>query len=353
LEALDSLMPALRRAQADVDAARVEETRRIRDAQAPLDTFRLGPATILTPAGREERARSVLGRVWREEYAGWADSDDAGTSPLWLTFQWSSDPVDIQAPGQPLVRVTGAAWRTRRYMEEGARTALGNALARQLQGTALAQWTDGAPVRSPPDGRRIYRVVATAASDASRACLAGDVDRCGVALSLDTDDTPFDEWYTAEQRRLLVLRQAPLFRYDEPEGASLDACLDGETASCDAILQAFRIRQLGGPETGGSHPYWGAPLPGWVRASFLWVALQEGDADTWARLREAADLTPVAALEHATGQPREELLARWQAWVVDQRPRKQNTAGANTLPALLWAALFFTFALRSTRWRLG
>ncbi len=360
LARLEEVMPLLRKAQAEF--ARVEAERAAAEGarRTPVDTLRVGPAMVVTPLGQAERARDVLGSVWRAEYAGWA-GESAQEPGLWIAFRWSSDEDEVVVPDRTLMRVVGSRWRGRDYMEEGARDALGSVLLRTVRGTPVGSWLGGVPIRSRATPARaggpaaVYRRLATSASQASRDCVEGSPTACAVALSLELDETPFDEWYEPEQRRLLVRRNRGLWTRNPEDRRVATACLDGDLPACDTVLSRFRARQLGGEGVAGSEPYWGAPLPNWVRASFLWHAVSRGDAGTWDRLVEAADagLQAGPALERATGRDLEELTGSWRAWVVDQRPRRAGGAGTYTLSVLFWAALFLTLGTRSTRWRFG
>jgi len=244
--ALDSLVPRLRRAQAEADSVRARRRAERLATRAPMDTVEVGAAVVVTPRGEGEGARAFLEVVWEDEYGDWAPAEARPGGP-WIAFQWSADRMDFHLPDRTLIRVQGAPWRTREYMEEGARDAFGAVLTRTLQETGVGHWLDGMMVRSPERPRWIWRGMATTASAPVRACLHGELSACATALSLETDATPFDEWYTLEQRRLLVRRNARLWtRYAEGREV-MRACLDGDDASCDEALALYRERQLGGP----------------------------------------------------------------------------------------------------------
>ena len=82
-------------------------------------------------------------------------------------------------------------------------------------------------------------------------------------------------------------------------------------------------------------------------------ALDVGGVGAWGRLFEDPRHTPIQALEYATGESIDVLLAGWHDRVMAAQPPSYGALVPSGGLALLWVAFFATLAVRSTRWRLG
>ncbi|MDP2955205.1 MAG: hypothetical protein Q8N53_02185 [Longimicrobiales bacterium] len=340
---LDTLVPLLEGARRRAAAAQI--ARRMRqDASLPTDTVRVGLLTVLVVPGEGEAARDVVGAMWEREYAAWLD-----TSPNLekdrIFFQWSADVVEVPFYSFNVRVVQGPRWRSRSYMEDGVRQVISQSLKGDLLGTRFGtDWTVDA-VKGAGEPEPIYRRVALTPSAAARSCLEGDAASCLAAFRLVTDDTPLDEWYTPQERRLLVqLNRARLdWRLKE-----WNACAGGDTSECDRVLADFWERS---PEE--HHRLWAAPFGAEVRNSLLWYALSQGGTGAWGRLLAHAEDTPLATLEAASGMSGEDLMRGWHGWLLQNRPVRHAGTGSLTLGASFWMILLIALAARSTRCRLG
>lgn len=332
---LHAIAPLVAPAEAEARAARARRDAALLTREiAHIDTFTVGPLSILTPSDDRRTAEAFFRDVWEQEYAP-IMADSPAFQRTTFTFQWAPKLGAIPVDG-PVRRVEIVGWRSASAVREGVRNAISAALDedRTPPITVWAQSSVRAPAKSRP--AMIFREMVLSPARANRACLEGDARACWSALGLDVDDTPLDEWYTPEERRALaaargtVRRDALTLRF---------ACVDGhDTASCDAFLKR-----------------WGMVTPIQTmspRGAMVWLALQAGGAGAWDRLRAAGSLSPGDALRLASGQSTDELASLWRRWMIEGAPARRAALDPYFLVTLLWIAVFAAFAMRSTRWRL-
>ena len=341
---LDTLVPRLRTAHERAAAARQAYLGAIQ-ARTPTETVEIGPVRVLVVPGEGAAARDVVGRVWTTEYEPWVDASPA-LSASRIFFRWADGEVAYHSASFPVRSVQGSRWRSRAYMERGVRRSIGDFLKEDLLATRLGrEWADP-PVEAPADPTDIYRRVASVPSQSARSCLAGDADACLVSFGLGLDDFPVEDWYTPEERHLLVSRRGiRMGRGLLP----LSGCLARDYAACDQFFAEFWDRTHATPQS----RLWALPFDGEVRGSLLWYALTRGGEGAWGRLLQHAADTPLAALEAASGMTGAELAAGWHRWLLENRPARNAGLGSVALGALFWTTLLFALAARSTRWRFG
>lgn len=336
LSRVKAMEPQLDAATRDFKEAKLRKAAERERANGRLDTLMVGPLRVLVFPGQEEVARDVVGSVWRRDFAGWVERSP--TLATWaFFFQWTADPKPFRVPHEGVTAITAPLTDSRRQVNQAVRTSIGLAIERDLHGSALATWAS--LVANPAPGVWLYRQMVTAPSVAVRSCLAGSIQACVSAAGLVEDDYPLDDWYTPAERLELAVRER--YRWG---AAETEACSNGDIEACDAALKG----QL------TTHDYrWAIPLSPALRGSLVWFALHQGGQGAWDRLIDASDTSVAAALTHASGMPVNDLVAKWRAWILTQRPAADAGIGMTGGVTLFWIILLSTLAMRSTRWRLG
>lgn len=345
---LDSLRPLLAEARRDLDArnARITEARRAAAAAAArIDTLLVGGVglRVLTPASQSQATRELFEEVWDETFADLGHSPSLGRSTV--TFQrkfGSGTPIHVDGQAQS---ISVDPWSSRERTKAEVRRLLSSLMVHDLRPARnrVGIWLRSDPL-SPAPLRDIYRRIAVTRSKVTRECLAGDVEACGSAMALDVtqDFDQLGEWYTAEERRGLVVDRLGFFR--GPYAALRRRCVDqADQSACDELL---------GLLSGSGVGQW-APLGPDVRESLVAYALEVAPPGSWERLVEDPGMTPREALEHASGQPVDVLLAGWRDRLLASRPSAFGPLIPSSGRTLAWTLLFAALALRSTRWRLG
>lgn len=359
---LDSLRPLLIEARAEHEAHAAERTERERLAAARaarIDTFHVGGATVLTPLDESPRTRELFADIWSEHFAGLGESPSLARSVI--TFQWRDEPVPIHVEGDHH-RVAPGAWTRRSDVAEAVRGTLAAVIHHDISGsrsTEVGDWAGGNPLL-PAATEEVYRRVALTRSKATRDCLSGDLDACRSAMGLDAWEAESEitamteaarlrerqarfresiaEWYAPEERRALIESRVRIHAR-APAEARDDCVLEGHIEACDELLaQVGRDWTPFGPET---------------RTSLVAFALRVGGDGAWSRLMQDPEMTPVEAMEHASGAGIDELLAGWHAALLAARPDAFEDLAPRSGLTLLWTLFFAALALRSTRWRLG
>jgi hypothetical protein len=333
LEALEPQWEAAKKELAEAED-RVAREREV--ANGAIDTLMVGPLRVLVYPGQEDVARDVVGEVWRRDFAGWVDRSP-NLERYAFFFQWAAHPKPFIPPHQRIASIVGSLRDSRQYMEDGVRRSVDAALQWDLAGAGYTRWASS--VVSPVTGAWVYRLMVTTPSVAVRSCLAGSVKACVSAAGLAEDDHPLDDWYTPAEL-LPVAKRLRLFLGHR--GA--ESCLRDDVQECDAALRAS-LRP-------GTYLY-AIPMPPQVRGSLLWFALHQGGSGAWTRLLADSNTSLATALSDAAGEPVEEVVAKWRAWVMGQRPVEYAGMGRTSGITLLWIVLLSTLAMRSTRWRLG
>jgi len=298
-----------------------------------IDTVAVGPLRILTPPDQHRAAEGFFRDVW-EGYAPFVASSPSILRTTYV-FQWSNQLAEIPVNGT-VGRVELGALRPASAVRFGVENVIATTLGTDLP-PFVARWA-GSSVRAPTDeaARRAFLELATTASKATHDCLEASAVACWMALGLDLDDTPLDDWYTPEERRALVAAWLPGSRERQPLWTS---CVEsGSIPDCDEYLSRFRLY---GPIQDRN-----------ARSALLWLALRAGGAGAWERLRADPGADPGDALRRASGLGTEELASTWRAWVLQGAPRTRAALDPHLLFSLMWIAALAALAMRSTRWRL-
>lgn len=351
---LDSLRPLLAEARRELDArsVRMDAVRRAAaEAEARIDTFRVGGVgpRVLTPADQAGSTRALFDRVWEEGFADLGHSPSLARSTI--TFQRAfGDPVPIHVDGDAHT-LSLDGWSSLERARSEIHRLLSNVMVHDLQPerNPVGLWLRADPL-TPPPLASVYRRIAVTRSKATRACLGGDTASCASAMALGTSgdadasgdpgdmEAQLEAWYTADERRALIAERFNFF--GRRPGALRQRCVDGgDQGACEEILANY----------GGD---W-APLGGDVRQSLVSHALEVGPPGSWERLVEDPDMTAIEALEHASGQSIDVLLAGWHERLTANRPGSFAPLVPSSGRSLAWTLLFAALALRSTRWRLG
>lgn len=332
---------ALVEAEAAVERYKAARARRI----ASVDTFSVGPLTIVAPPGEVEEGRLMYQRVWDEEYAPFVDRSPT-FAEVNFTYQFQVDLQRIHMEGRHF-RAEATTWRGPGRIQNLIRESIGRALQEDLRNTQIYGWVREA-VRDPGEAWAwVYRRAATRPAKVLRDCLEGVEGACWSALAVDRPQDAITSWYTSEERRLLVETNGR-FRGREFRAAR-DACVEqGDQARCDALLQELADRW-------GGRYYMDAFSPlGWQsRATLLWTALTMGGEGAWGRLLEDPEMSVGDALRYAAGHSTEEIEAEWRRRLLEHRPQTQAGLARTKWTALFWILLIGALAMRSTRWRLG
>jgi hypothetical protein len=340
VQRLDELIPLIEQAKVEAEEAKARRRREL-EAKQPTEAFAVGLLHVLVPPGASDAARDVIGTVWTHDYAGVIDRSPSLARDR-IYFDWSADLATYRPTAMGVRKVQNGLWRSRSYVEREVRHAVGESLKDDLLSSpTVGRWGIEA-IRPPENPQNLYKQVALAPSRAAHACLDGEAAQCLVMVGLIGGGDPFGDLYTPGERRLLVLRQDTRFgAYSE----GLAECRDGSTDACDTIVRSY-IERWGSAT-------WAIPVLPDVRTSLLWYALQRGGHGAWGRLLEHMNDETLVALEAASGLDADALASGWQAWLMAQHPTSHAGVGSLALGALFWTLLSLTFALRSTRWRLG
>lgn len=363
---LESLRPALQEAAAAAEAERAaeEEARRLmaqREAErtsVSLDTVQVGPVTVIAFEDQVELLRDVVERVWQRNLANVSGSPSlAGTS---LLLQWRTPlrAVPRFEDGQVPVRdlSLNRVWTpTRDRLEERVRDALASTLSRDLvEDSPLRVWAAGAGSRTLSgygDSEAAYRQLVVTPSNASHACVTGDLEACGVALGLELDTPRLSELLSLEARQQMVERGLSVDgrerrtyegTFMDPDSELVRACLEeAQAEACDRALREDVVATAA------------APLAGVATVDLFWYAVAVGGAGAWSRVLESASAAPMDALERISGLEGEELIGAWRASVLESRPDVHAGLGSAHWSALFWFLALAGLAMRSTRWRLA
>ncbi len=192
-----------------------------------------------------------------------------------------------------------------------------------------------------PDLRRAYTELVTAPFTSTSGCMLGNLVECRKALGMTPTDDYLNTWYTADDRRALVLeRERPSDRLFPTQAARYDGCVDGgDNESCATFLRA-------GVRFQGTRP----PLSATVRSSLVRHALDVGGSGSYRRLFYARDAVE-DQLAAAAGIPADSLLRSWRTMLFEASGTPTSVTFPLGLTAILWLAVFSAMALRSTRWK--
>jgi hypothetical protein len=203
----------------------------------------------------------------------------------------------------------------------------------------FADWLGRAvpSVGHPNGGEAAYVEWVTSPFAVARACRAGDLEACRLALELPG---PGAGLASPGERRSAVRQLRSLFT-DEQRGnpARYDQCEAGDDAACRGLLATAPAVLV--PR----------PLGSEARLELVWVALRLGGREGYARLIDSPAASPAERLARAAGVPDDSLLSAWWHRVHAARPTRVTVTPLGVLAGLGWSGLLAAVALRSSRWR--
>lgn len=345
---LESLREPLAEAREAADEARERwEAARAAANRAPLDTIRVGLLTVVTFPDQADLAREIFGEVWREHFSNVSES--AWLEGAVFTFQWRARPMSLYvapraAGGPPVVRVEPIRFAapTRARVQAIAANAIANTLILGLPAQSpLRRWL--APLNSSrPNPESVYRSIAAAPLPTNPPCLEGNVEACRVMLGIWGEGGTPSAWLEPAAQGWLVRNGHPSgFEQAERDDPAVGRCVrQDDYDACGQVLDGLVWAK----------PSWRV---GGARTDLVWHAVRRGGPGAWSRLVERIDADPAAALAHASGLTEDELVASWQAELLEHRPEVYAGLSTTRWAVLFWFLFFAALAMRSTRWRLG
>lgn len=342
VQRLDSLAPLLEQAERAAERADREARRRAReDLGLTLDTLRVGPLRIVTPEGQASDARRAFEEVWEDAGPRVGDATAELSETIW-TFQHAPRlhrlRVYFTQHGERRQRVHVRSWlpwgRVLRAAEKKVWAVLGRQLEGEVEEVISSVWGPWWPL-TPERLEAAHRELVTAPGRPARACVAGDVDACWVAIGADGVPDRWDEWYEPAERRA-VLRTR--FRGEGPR-AAVDACERGVQDACDDLLNELADPAL--------------PLSGAFRTRIVAHAVQVGGEGGYERLADSGGAGLREALARAAEMDADEVMESWRTRVLEHRPEVGGDTGRRHGSTLVWLVVFGILAMGSTRWRVG
>jgi len=367
----------LARSRAEAEDARILAARR-EAAGVALDSLTVGPLRIFAEPDRAEEARAAFADVASEIQALLGEGREIPEATFLFDPRMRLGELS-PALGEDVTRVTGRNWDVlgfdRASLLRAIRVGAGRAVVPAYPQT-FASWVGGnGPLRfgNEDDRARRRRLFVLARAPVVTTCVEGDLDACWDAVGLRPDPAAPDGWY--DHRRLdeegiplarSRTRRAAIARWHRCRGAApeVDPCarsfLEEPRSWVDAI-----------------------PVPNSVRSDLVVFALELGGAGALGRLLDrlpegelstreipTPDSTVVRDgplhLEHAVfaarvrdalvaaaGVPEDELMERWRASVLADRPESPADDRSTRIATTFWIFLLSLAATRSTRWRLG
>ncbi|MDB4906986.1 MAG: hypothetical protein JWO05_1770 [Gemmatimonadetes bacterium] len=186
-----------------------------------------------------------------------------------------------------------------------------------------------------PDNMRSQLV--GAGTDVGMQCTAGSVTACEKGLALAPTRDRITEWYSAAQRRELVMRRGWAWRRGS-QAATFDACVDrADDARCLELLRAHESEMS---DEG---------IPSILRMSLLRFALDRGGPGAFDRL--ATDTGDIGSrLAAAAGMPQPALVSAWRDAVLKPEHATEASDPVVLGSSLLWCAGCLALALWRSRW---
>lgn len=367
----------LARSRADAEDARILAARR-EAAGVALDSLTVGPLRIFAEPDRTEEARDAFGKVWSEVEALLGEARELPGATFLFDPRMQLAELSPALDGE-VTRVTGRNWDVlgfdRASLLRAIRVGVGRVVVPAYPQT-FAIWVGGnGPLRfgDEDDRARRHRLFVLARAPVVTSCVEGDLDACWDAVGLRPDPAAPDGWY--DDRRLdeegfplagSRARRAALARWHGCRGTAPEV---------DPCARSF----LGEPRS------WidAIPVPASVRSDLVVLALELGGAGALGRLLDrlpegalstieipTSDSTIVRegpvhldhavfaaqvrnALVAAAGVPEDELMERWRASVLADRPENAAADRSTRIATTFWIFLLSLAATRSTRWRLG
>jgi hypothetical protein len=310
-----------------------------------VDTVRAGPFTVIADEPVAELMNRAVPIAWEtlREALG-SDSMLAAVKPIHFA-SGSSRRVE------PSEHVISGPWIDEDLPLDDVVDRIIATVGRELS-QALAErnrlWLSVGPLTRVAAERRgwswvtryqmVYLELATSASAVGRRCHAGDLAACRSALQLDSVSDPMREWYDAADRRRLIRRAAPRWRWRPTE--ELRLCIEAEDDLACETLARDRFEQAGL-----------RPISPLANHTLLETAVQLGGDGAYGRMirNEVSSVADwIAAVADA---PADSVVAHWHSQVVATRPDRARLTATGGWGAVAWVLVLVAAATRSTRWR--
>lgn len=335
VDRIDSLSVVLRRAidEADVaDAVRKEERRGLLTAR--IDTFQVGPFSVVARKREVGLARRYFGRAWAR-YAATVGAKRTSLEGHVFIFGKGKALLGLDSQGSTRVSTVFMS-RDRDYAFSRI---LGGVLAADLPDD-LRTWVGEFFIRADRtrELERAYRSLLRTASAAVTDCYDGALDRCWDAMGLDHEDEWATAWYHPSERRLLAGRLARAT--NPPAEGILSGCLDDENdEACTALLVGHGVAGF-------------IPLPPGARMTLVAHALSLGGPEGYTRLVTENEASIKDRLAEASGVSPDSLIGSWRAATLRARPDVHSDTKKSRWSTLIWFLVLAGISTRSTRWRL-
>ena len=343
IEVLRSEMDEAQRAAILADALYADSLREAN--QIPLDTIMVGPLRIATVPSQQELAAEVFGRIWSVYQPLLRGSEDILSEHIFVfRYGWRFDGMYLQGEKVHSVEIN-RRWGMK-ALENKVRDGLGTALLAALppDSSGLREWVGNHPLTPPLEWSWIYRELASTPSKVVKECYQGDFPMCWEALGLSETEDRWLDWYSPEERRLLVesgynYRVRGNSPWLSRDNLLLHGCVALESdRACIELLEEWAGR---------------IPLQTQSRASMVAEALTQGGEGAFTRLLAHPEAPLKDRLAYAAGLPPDTLAARWRSRVIGAEPSVQADLVRSPVSMVFWILLLLFFAVRSTPWRLG
>ncbi len=335
---LEALLPTWRRLGRESRVA--DSLRRAlegEEKQVPVDTFQVGPFTLMAEPRQREMVQELFDEIWSDLSPLLRGSEHIFEPWAFLAYRsWNQrrmymrgdSVLEINVPS----RFKGAFFRREAYSKVGQvlRHNLPPPLKEWIgaQSTALATENSG----------WVARELATAPSTVARECFDGDVAYCKLALGLAESEPDWNVWYTAAERRHIVSRIGP-GRADPRRSALWSGCVEVQNLeACDLFLSTRK------PES---------PLRTMARVSLLTFSLRLRGEGSFQRLLLTEEKDALEQLGELADLPPDSLIAAWRREVLGAQPTAWAGLVGAPVAVLFWFVFFGALAMRSTRCRLG
>jgi hypothetical protein len=319
--------------------------------QVELDTTQVGPLRIAHLPGQRELAEEVFGEVWSTYSALMAGSESLLDDQIFVfRFGWSLEGMYVDGPHVRKVDLSRRFGRSR--LLEKAGDEVGRAIMSALppDSSRVRSWMGSLPLTSVRDWEWIYRNLASTPALAAKRCYRGEVRWCWEAMGQTFGGGGWEEWYSPEERRLLVESR---YRYrlalDSPRFNRPDLLAHGcVTLRSDRACLLLLERPWHVP---GSLAR--IPLGPSTRASLVAEAMEQGGEGAFARFLAQPGAPFPDRLGSASGLHPDSLMARWRDRVLEARPELHAGLLLSPVSLAIWILILLAVASRSTRWRLG
>jgi hypothetical protein len=349
IEALGAHLQRARLAAERADSLRKDSLKAAN--QIRLDTLWVGPLRIAHRSEQKRLAREVFEEVWAD-FAPMVKGSESLLSEQIFVFRygWRFEGMYLDGPHVRNVEMSRRFGRGR--LARKARDEMGRALLTALPADSaqLREWMGNRPLTPPDDWSWAYRDLASTPALAARRCYRGEIAWCWEAMGLSLGGGGWEEWYSPEERRLLVESRYGYWLRDgtgrlRRAGLLAHACVNLKLDRACVVL-------LEDPWSQGRAPV-RIPLEPDTRASLVSEALSQGGEGAFTRFVSQPEAPLRDRLSMAAGLEADTLMVRWRARVLEARPELHAGLLRSPISLALWILILVALATRSTRWRLG